>query len=172
MTGGSFFLDLRVETQSVANWCWAEVASAITRYLDRSTLNACRLASMVHDCDCCETPDSRKCAREFHVRDAMERYTRNLREEIHGRGGHMLTGDLVRQELAAGYPICLRLTWRLAPRNALRHTVIVRGIDGDVVNVADPYFGYTLIDLEDLNNDYGMARGKIDAVYLTKRASE
>lgn len=174
------FLGVKVLPQSNLNWCWAAVAAAIGNFYEPNRgWTECELATHFAKCDCCTAPNVPACNQVQHIADAMTRYTHNLRGAARDQPDNCwLTADEIRAEIGAGHPICMRLVWTALPPDSPAHDIVVRGIFKDVngvdyLNVSDPApnVGNAAVKLSDLDGNYGLFHGKLNASYLTKSAS-
>ncbi|HEY2069946.1 MAG TPA: papain-like cysteine protease family protein [Rhizomicrobium sp.] len=110
-------LELMVEPQEHSNWCWAAVASGVSKFLDKTdTWPQCSVATAVigHGCDCCDDYDESTCNVSSSARFALGK-TGNLRDwdPLPDDASDQIDqlAQNVAAEMANGLPVCLRVSW-------------------------------------------------------------
>jgi hypothetical protein len=170
-------VDITMGLQPNDNWCWAYVASAIARFFDPgSPWTPCALANEAFGnaahVNCCTDYYSSICDKRFHLKDAMQNITGNLKQPIPGA----IDVVQIRQELTNGAPLCVRIRFPGDPEDG-GHDVIIRSVGQDLegrdtVSILDPRLeGISWWPISELRNNYGIGGGRWVETYTTKPKS-
>jgi hypothetical protein len=150
---GLVAIDVHVQPQEHENWCWAAVASTISKLLSHnSPWSQCAVACAVFPgAQCCESGGSADCNKHCDL-DAALAKTGNLK-------GAPVNDEVEPAELVAslkdGRPVCIRIEWD----SGNGHFVLIRaasdeGSGAGHVIISDPIYKESYHDIADLNGNY------------------
>ncbi|MCK1275632.1 C39 family peptidase [Bradyrhizobium sp. 61] len=165
--------DFTMQHQCHINWCWAAVASSISRYYDEtSTFTQCRIADLeLNRHDCCDFPCGTP-GLEFDVTHTLGSPLNRVRCLALLAYDQRATRMEVQQEISAGRPICVRTVWSGdEDEEGPAHFVAIVGYleDTDSLVIEDPLFGLTPeIQFNRFCSNYRDAKGVWTDTYFTK----
>lgn len=133
-------LNFTVEHQRQTQWCWAAVTSSVAAYYRRSNWPQCRVVTVgLGQAACCASGSSAECNKPWYLDKALD-----LVGSLGAFTSLPLPLQEVRSEIDAGRPIGVRIGWG----GGGGHFVAIGGYSGqDVVDVHDPWFGHSSVDL-------------------------
>lgn len=155
-------LRFTMQAQQQSNWCWAATSVSLRRYYQpASTLTQCALVDQRRGrSDCCASGGSDACNQPDNTAEVIQSlgHLRSVQSSAATRQ-QLLT------ELVAGRPVALRVRWGSA---AVGHALVVDGMDeGDLVTVADPWFGDSVVDYDVMLGTY-QSNGTWGSTYYTE----
>lgn len=96
-------LNLRIQKQMLDNWCWAAIASSIAKFRGKGDFPLCQVASgVLGKPTCCRAPA--QCNELARLETAL-----TLMGVYRGKIAGPPSFDVIRSEIAAGRPICIRV---------------------------------------------------------------
>ncbi|HTR38284.1 MAG TPA: papain-like cysteine protease family protein [Bryobacteraceae bacterium] len=163
-----------MERQQHSNWCWAAVATSVSRYFDPdSGWCQCRMASRmarlsklkVKTCGTCGKSKrvAAACNRPWYLEKALA-----LADRLKGQPKPKpLKFSRVRKRIKAGNPVCARILWGQGPD---AHFVVISGCyrskSGELwVDVEDPDSGSSTWRYDEFLSNYQYAQGQWVATY-------
>jgi hypothetical protein len=155
-------LRFTMQHQQQGNWCWAATTVSVTHYYQPgSTLTQCALVNQRRGrTDCCASGGSADCNKGDDTSQALAAVN-----HLGSRQESAATRQQVVDELAAGRPVALRIVWGAGPG---AHAIAIDGMDeGDLVSIADPWYGDSIIDFDVLTSSY-QGNGSWNRTYFTK----
>lgn len=167
-------LEIDAGNQLNQNWCWAHVAAAVSVYHDKakSSWTPAKLANTVLNppvgIDCGTSLHSSVCDRRFLLVDALDNFTKNLKEKISGPADIKIIEEEILEKRS---PVCVNIAWQAGSTRG--HVLIIRGITKDFYGrdrllITDPIFGDGAISHWELSKKYQNANGTWQETYLTK----
>lgn len=127
-------LDLVLERQRQANWCWAAIASSLARYYGGEAVEQDEIASRVIGVECRDPAFDERSNVYATLRDAL------LAVGCYSDWSPARPSfERIRSEIDAGRPLCICIEWRTTGL----HYVVVTGYHerGAELRVDDPLYG-------------------------------
>jgi hypothetical protein len=157
-----------MELQCHQFWCWAAVASSVSKYYDKkSTFEQCTIANIELDrTDCCDVP----CHQDDVDFDRPNTLGSPLNEVgcLHSwirKSEHLRTID--REITKKERPVCLRTVWS----DGEAHFVAIVGVDRDnkLLKIADPLIaGNRVLTYAEVETNYPPNHGVWKDTFFTK----
>jgi hypothetical protein len=142
----------KMETQSQTQWCWAAVATSLSKFYDKgSSWTQCKLANWrfgSSSCDCCAKSVPTACNKPSSTPEAIA-HVGCLNKNTLGA----LAFDKIKAEIDAEHPFALSVHWN----DGGGHAVAVSGYqDGSTrkLTVNDPWFGTSIVHLDRFPEHY------------------
>jgi hypothetical protein len=162
-------IDFEMQDQCHSNWCWAAVAASVAAYYGHP-IAQCQVANLeLQRDDCCDF--------ECGAPDVDVDVTSVFASPLNRVGCFrrlsrfkQATPAEVREELAAGRPICARTIWPGGGAHFL--TIVGCWFDsGDTPMVAadDPFWGRSEYSYDRFTKHYQLLGGRWNDTYYTKR---
>jgi hypothetical protein len=120
-----------VQYQQQPNWCWAAVGTSVGLLLNTGAWTQCDTAKGCLNRPCCSAAAS---CNVFGYLDAALNYSKSL--VSWGPGTAPMTQ--LQSELAAGRPVCTRVSWH---GSGTGHFMVISGCDGRTIWIQDPIYG-------------------------------
>lgn len=140
-------LDLVIDRQRQANWCWAALASSLARYYGAETVEQHEIASRVLGMECGERGLDERSNVYATLRDALRAV---------GCYSHWSPArpsfERIRSEIDAGRPLCVCIEWRTSGL----HYLAVTGYHEHPaeLRVDDPLHGLSIHRYEEFPGQY------------------
>ncbi|MDI5929049.1 papain-like cysteine protease family protein [Rhizobium leguminosarum] len=159
-------LPFSMQHQVKSNWCWAATSSSVSKFFNgSSTWSQCRIASSILSQKCCdELGYGSPCNVTNTLDDALG---------VVGCFHHMTdvseNFSVVKTELSAGRPVCIRVEWYLSGNG---HFLAIYGwsiaADGtEMYEVDDPIYSQRSISHSDLVRRY-LRKGRWTHTYFVR----
>lgn len=146
-------LNYKTQIQLLDHWCWAAVASSISRFYSASSQwSQSALAGALIKPICSSiTPENKDlppagCDQINDLKQVLG-YTKNFAWVIEGK----LTLGQLQGQLYAGWPICCEINW---PGFDTSHYITIYGYSGSTIMVGDPDSGPHAVHYDDLITSY------------------
>jgi len=154
-------LAFTMQPQQQSNWCWAALTSSVSHFYNAaSSWTQCGLANAeLGQTTCCAAGGTAACNRPWYVKRALTR-TGNLRDDQ----GSTTTFQALAGEVLDGRPVGVCVAWSGGGGHAL--AVVGCGV-GDIIIVADPIFGTSVLSLSTFQSNY-QGSGTWDETAYTK----
>jgi ABC-type bacteriocin/lantibiotic exporter with double-glycine peptidase domain len=128
-------------------WCWAAVSTSVALYFHpASQWTQCSVANTaLGQRTCCQNGGTAACNQPWYLDRALQivgSFARIL--------GQRATSAQVNAEINSSKPLCLRIGWNLGGG----HFVAIYGYSGNFVNVADPWWGSSVVDFNSFPGNY------------------
>lgn len=138
--------ELNMQQQTQSNWCWAATTVSITRFYEsNSTLTQCQLVNQHFGrTDCCTSPASGNCNNGSDTAAAL-RLVGHLQQDPDGDLAGTLTFAKVRQQIALGRPVQIRIDWDGGGAHAIALDGYADSDGGEWVYGDDPGSGNAFI---------------------------
>jgi hypothetical protein len=119
-------------------WCWAASSVSVNRFFSPgSGWKQCDVANQALNQKTCCLDGTGACNQAWYLEDAL-RIVGNLVSFL----AHRAAESEVRTEIDTIRPLCLRIAWSTGGG----HFVAIHGYSGTMINVADPWWGYSVVD--------------------------
>lgn len=146
--------NFQIQNQLLSNWCWAAVASSISRYYNNnSPWTQGTLAANLTGHDSCSviTKDTAPiappvCNQVLDVASALK-VTGNFVQQVL----RPLTFNEVIGQVQGGWPVCCQISW---DEYTTSHFVVVYGFNANMLVVGDPEAGVCSVDYTQFTTGY------------------
>jgi hypothetical protein len=144
-------LNFSVEPQLGRDWCWAAVASSVSRFFDDATTwSQCSIASAELGKACCPAQRNGPCDHPWWLDKALK-CTGNLGSFLDGA----IDEAAIRIQLGLKRPIGLRVGWSTGGGHFLAIRAIKTDTTGQlIITTTDPIFGESELSLAELESRY------------------
>ncbi len=132
-------INFTMQQQQQTQWCWAAVSTSINLYYHpASGQTQCAVANVaMNQTTCCQNGGSAQCNQPWFLDQALQ-LVNNLNAWSPGKAA-LAT---VKAEIDACRPFCLRIAWK----GGGGHFVVVRGYSWAGMNIADPWYGNSVMN--------------------------
>lgn len=149
----------QIETQLKLNWCWAAVASTVSKYFFPDLpLTQCAIAEgVLHPGVNCCTDSTSVCDQQAALEAALATVNTLQSKSLNNQPvPGFLTFGLIRKQIDASKPVCARIQWYGEPGG---HFVMISGYSisqsGEQwVDIADPYYDDSTVPYEQFVSAY------------------
>ncbi len=126
------------QQQQQTQWCWAAVSVSVNLYYHpTSGRTQCAVVNAaLNQTTCCQNGSTAQCNQPWFLDQALQ-IVGNLNAVTSGKA----TLSTVRAEIDSCRPICMRIGWN----GGGGHFVTVFGYSGTNINIADPWFGTSIV---------------------------
>jgi len=126
------------QQQQQSQWCWAAVSVSVNLYYHpASGQTQCAVANVaMNQTTCCQNGGTAQCNQPWFLDQALQ-IVGNLNAWSPGKAA-LAT---VKAEINASRPFCLRIAWN----GGGGHFVTVYGYWGQAINIADPWYGNSVV---------------------------
>lgn len=156
------------QDQEQTQWCWAAVTASVVKYYDAQTSwKQCQIVNAeLHLEDCCTAGSGADCNKSNGLAGPLARVMCLHQWKI----GTSFPYQVLRNEIANARPLCFRIEWAGGGGHfaTIIGCLIIAGVEHVVI--ADPFFGYRQLSLNDLTLEYPGTdeTGKWTDSYLTR----
>ena len=169
-----------MQRQLHSDWCWAAVASSISRHFNPvSSWCQCKLATKMakfgkRKVDCCAHPFredlARVCNQPWYLEKALRTVGRYHGKPIPGK----LSFRRIQKEILDGVPVCARIQWGGAKSG---HFVLISGCTKSKTSarwlyVDDPFYGTSTWLYEEFCVNYQYSQGRWSHTYPIRKDAE
>jgi hypothetical protein len=127
------------QQQQQTQWCWAAVSVAVNLYYHpTSGRTQCAVVNTaLNQTTCCQNGSTAQCNQPWFLDQALQ-----IVGNLNAFTGGKATLNTVQTEVNNCRPICMRIGWTAGGG----HFVTVFGYSGTNINIADPWYGTSVVN--------------------------
>ena len=151
-----------MEAQLQTNWCWAAVATSVSKYFDplHSPWTQCEVVNReLGETTCCQDGSTTACNRPWYLEKAMDR----VQHPVQWSGGYASVSDIM-DMVGLNKPLSIRIGWLSNGQpTGSGHFVVIDGYairSGTAyIDVEDPILGASTYEYTELQMKYNNGNG-------------